>query len=281
MKESHPKEIKMTRTTKAKENASGVEIQIISSENAQNYQETIIKEPTLEDHEVINMPRAIIDDTSRTKLYIPKVSEILGFSHVLAQYYKPIKKRCIYKGRVVYQLYYKSNSIERLFTNVRFNCIFEINEPIVPRFILDFYSQVKVQIDEYEQYNLAYFFVKRIECARATLTTNLPYGMFLTCLYRHMMKHYPHPDNGVYNVVDRVMCPLALKQNRKPQSDHGKACHSVSSKSAYHNYGSSSRQGDDDEDDGASRVSTSSPTSYINSLQPLNYQRYDIPTSSQ
>ncbi|GJV01173.1 hypothetical protein Tco_1334742 [Tanacetum coccineum] len=53
MKESHPKEIKMTRMTKAKEDASNVEIQIISSENAKNYQETIIKEPTSEDHGVI------------------------------------------------------------------------------------------------------------------------------------------------------------------------------------------------------------------------------------
>ncbi|GKB70710.1 hypothetical protein Tco_0932122 [Tanacetum coccineum] len=50
---------------------------------------------------------------------------------------------------------------------------------------------------------------------------------------------------------------------------------------AHHNRGSSSHQGDDDEDDGASRASTPSPTTYLNSLQPLNYQRYDIPTSSQ
>nr|GEX04502.1 hypothetical protein [Tanacetum cinerariifolium] len=53
MKESHPKEIKMTGTTKAKENALNVEIQITSSENVQNYQETIIKEPSLEEHGVI------------------------------------------------------------------------------------------------------------------------------------------------------------------------------------------------------------------------------------
>ncbi|GJW37202.1 hypothetical protein Tco_0060122 [Tanacetum coccineum] len=123
-----------------------------------------------------------------------------------------------------------------------------------------------------EQYNLAYFFVKRIECARATPTANLPYGMFLTRLYRHVMEHYPHLDNGIYNVVDRVMRLLALKQTRKPQSDRGKARHSVSSTSAHHNYGSSSHQGDDDEDDGASRASTPSPTTYLNSLQPLNYQ---------
>ncbi|GJW02289.1 hypothetical protein Tco_1561145 [Tanacetum coccineum] len=39
-----------------------------------------------------------------------------------------------------------------------------------------------------EQYNLSYFFVKRIECARATPAANLPYGMFLTRLYRHVME---------------------------------------------------------------------------------------------
>ncbi|GJX99129.1 hypothetical protein Tco_0356148 [Tanacetum coccineum] len=59
-----------------------------------------------------------------------------------------------------------------------------------------------------------------------------------------------------------------------------KARHSVSSSSAHH-YGSSSRHGDDDEDDDASRASTPFPTTYLNSLSPLNYQKYDIPTSSQ
>ncbi|GKD69665.1 hypothetical protein Tco_1323755, partial [Tanacetum coccineum] len=93
---------------------------------------------------------AIVGDTSRTKSYIPKVSEIPGFSPVLAQFYKPIENHCIHEGRVVDQLYYKSNEIERLFTNVRFDSLFDINEPIVPRFTLDFYSQVKVQTDEYD-----------------------------------------------------------------------------------------------------------------------------------
>ncbi|GKE64108.1 hypothetical protein Tco_1518269, partial [Tanacetum coccineum] len=127
-----------------------------------------------------------------------------------------------------------------------------------------------------EQYNLSYFFVKRIKCARDTSTANLPYGMFLTRLYRQVMELYPHLDNGIYNVIDRVMRPLTLKQTRRPRSDHGKARHSVSSTFAHHNYGSSSYQGDDDEDDGSSRGSTPSPTTYLNSLKPLNYQRYKI-----
>ncbi|GJT44892.1 zf-CCHC domain-containing protein [Tanacetum coccineum] len=75
--------------------------------------------------------------------------------------------------------------------------------------------------------------------------------------------------------------PLALRQTRRPRSDRGKARHSVSSTFAHYNCGSSSHQGDDDEDDGASRASTPSPTTYLNSLEPLDYQQYNIPTSSE
>ncbi|GJW87952.1 putative reverse transcriptase domain-containing protein [Tanacetum coccineum] len=104
-----------------------------------------------------------------------------------------------------------------------------------------------------EQYNLAYFFVKRIECARATPTANLPYGMFLTRLYRYVMEI----------------------------SDRGKARHSVSSSSSHHQ-GTLSHQHDDDDDDvETSRASTLSPTTYLNSLGSLNYQNYQIPSSSE
>ncbi|GJT18338.1 hypothetical protein Tco_0877044 [Tanacetum coccineum] len=105
--------------------------------------------------------------------------------------------------------------------------------------------------------------------------------MFLTRLFRHVMELYPHLDNGIYDVVERVMRPLALRQTRRPRSDSGKDHHSVSSTSAHHNRGYSSHQGDDDEDDSASRASTPSPTTYLNSLGPLDYQQYDVPTSSE
>ncbi|GJY73176.1 hypothetical protein Tco_0477607, partial [Tanacetum coccineum] len=112
-----------------------------------------------------------------------------------------------------------------------------------------------------EQNNLAYFFVKRIECARATPTVNLPYDMFLTRLYRHVMEMYPHLDNGIYDIVER-------------------ARHSVSSSSSHHQ-GTSSHQHDDDDDVETSRASTPSPTTYLNSLNPLNYQNYHMPFASE
>nr|GEX50074.1 hypothetical protein [Tanacetum cinerariifolium] len=56
------------------------------------------------------------------------------------------------------------------------------------------------------------------------------------------MEHYPHLDNGIYDVVERVMHPLALRQARRPRSDRGKALHPVSLTFSHHNHGSSSRQ---------------------------------------
>nr|GEW11643.1 ribosomal protein L7Ae/L30e/S12e/Gadd45 [Tanacetum cinerariifolium] len=102
-----------------------------------------------------------------------------------------------------------------------------------------------------EQYNLAYFFVKRIKCARATPTVNLSYGMFLTRLYRHIMEAYPHLDNGIYDIVERVMRT------------------------------SSHQHEDYDDDVETSRASSPSPTTYLNSLDPLNYQNYQMPSSSK
>ncbi|GKD79193.1 hypothetical protein Tco_1341814 [Tanacetum coccineum] len=62
------------------------------------------------------------------------------------------------------------------------------------------------------------------------------------------METYPHLKNGIYDIVNRVMRPLVLKQTRRPRSDRGKARHSVSSSSSHHQ-GTSSHQHDDDDDD--------------------------------
>ncbi|GJT19532.1 hypothetical protein Tco_0878238 [Tanacetum coccineum] len=69
-----------------------------------------------------------------------------------------------------------------------------------------------VFVADKKQYYLGLYFVKRIKCAKATPTANLPYGMFLTRLYRYVMETYPHLDNDTYDIVERVMRPLALRK---------------------------------------------------------------------
>ncbi|GJS52458.1 retrovirus-related pol polyprotein from transposon TNT 1-94 [Tanacetum coccineum] len=112
----------------------------------------------------------------------------------------------------------------------------------VAKFLLMLYCIVAEK-----QYNLAYFVAKRIENARATPKANLPYGMLLTRIFYYVMDIFPHLDNGIYNVVDRVMRPLALVQTKKPRKDREtqRARHSTSLSSANH-HGSSSHQVNDD-----------------------------------
>ncbi|GJY05563.1 hypothetical protein Tco_0371503 [Tanacetum coccineum] len=236
-KESYPKEIKTTRMAKAKENVLNVETKTISSGSVQNYQETIIKEPSSEESDSDG------DDEEKTK-----------------------DEKCL-----------MANTSNEVLSETEF---FSDDQSSLDEKDLDSEYNRLCKVAE-QQYNLAYFFVKRIESAWATPKAHLPYGMFLTRLFRNVMEHYPHLENCIYNAVDRVIRPLALKQTQKPRSDLGKARHSVSSTSTHHNRGSSSHQEDDHEDDGASRASTSSPTTYLNSLGPLDYQKYDVPTSSE
>ncbi|GKC49685.1 zf-CCHC domain-containing protein, partial [Tanacetum coccineum] len=64
-------------------------------------------------NEVINTPPATVGDTSLTRSYIAKVSQTPSISPTIAHFYKPIEDRCIHEGRVVDQLYYTSDHIDR------------------------------------------------------------------------------------------------------------------------------------------------------------------------
>nr|GEX16627.1 zf-CCHC domain-containing protein/UBN2 domain-containing protein [Tanacetum cinerariifolium] len=109
---------------------------------------------------------------------------------------------------------------------------------------------------------------ERVESNRIIKSKNvtLSPNPVLTKELRHDLKRW---NELIYENI--VMRPLALRQTRRLRSDRGKACHSVSSTSAHHNRGSSSHQGDDDKDNDASRASTPSPTTYLNSLNLLDY----------
>ncbi|GKD26766.1 ribosomal protein L7Ae/L30e/S12e/Gadd45 [Tanacetum coccineum] len=254
-------------------------------------------------NEVTKMPKATTIDISLTKSYIPKVSEIPGISPTIAQFYKPIENRNIHEAVFTNEwdlasLEYSQETEGPYCTDLPtpddIRQLLELERVVVDRTIKSQtvalnpnqiptkeLSPDMKQWEELirenvfglgghrdhlpaclahmlycvvaeEQYNLAYFFVKRIECAKATPIANLPYGMFLTHLYRHVMETYPHLDNGIYDVVERVMRSLALRQTR-----------------------------DDGEDDGASRASTPSPITNLNSLHLLNYLNYHMPSSSE
>ncbi|GJU77979.1 hypothetical protein Tco_1275049 [Tanacetum coccineum] len=212
------------------------------------------------------MTRATTTDISLTKSYIPKVSKIPGISPTIAKFYKSIKKRNIHEGHVVDQDYYKSNNIELKPMNMAI-LVISFHDSLHEFIIL-----LLAQFGQNPQipYNGQAVFTNEWDLASLEYLKNEDY--IISSL--EQWAHYIH-------CLDRVMRPLALKQTRRPRSDRGKARHSVSSSSSHHQ-GTSSHQHDDDDDDvETSRASTPSPTTYLNSLDPLNYQNYQMPSSSE
>ncbi|GJZ28793.1 hypothetical protein Tco_0573440, partial [Tanacetum coccineum] len=205
------------------------------------------------------------------------------------------------KGNLNQRTLVRDEHDRSMFSHIGFECLFEISEQIVPRFVLEFYSQYRINYDPdgemfvefvfqnqlfsfsleefgqilhipYEdQYNLAYFIAKRMEFVTKQARLILPYGMLLTRLFEQAVSKNLELSNHRYVLYDRVMYLLTAQQERKTRKDYGmkRGRHSTSSSCAF-GQPSSSHLNDDDDDDGndegTSRASTHSLTRFINSL---------------
>ncbi|GKD99121.1 hypothetical protein Tco_1383018 [Tanacetum coccineum] len=121
-----------------------------------------------------------------------------------------------------------------------------------------------------QKFNLAYFMAKRMELITRQHQLLLPYGMLLTRLFKVVMDKNPELFNESYVLYDRVMLPLIAQQKRKTRKDRGtRRTRFPPSSSSTFDQPSSSYPIDDDEggnDECTSRVSTPSPTRFVNSL---------------
>ncbi|GJV20323.1 hypothetical protein Tco_1369343 [Tanacetum coccineum] len=144
------------------------------------------------------------------------------------------------------------------------------------------FSLLYCVVAEVQLHYWAYFFVKRIKCARANPTANLPYGMFLDRLYRQIMgKHSSLDKRHLMALLIDSCVPLLLNKLRDLEVIMARHAIPFSSSSSHHHSTSSHQHDDDDDDVETSRASTPSPTTYLNSLNPLNYQNYEMPSASE
>nr|GEY66825.1 reverse transcriptase domain-containing protein [Tanacetum cinerariifolium] len=65
----------------------------------------------------------------------------------LKRIFKFFENRYIYKGRVVNQSFDDLVYVRSMFSHIEFDCLLGINEQIIPHFILEFYSQYRINYD--------------------------------------------------------------------------------------------------------------------------------------
>ncbi|GJR63130.1 hypothetical protein Tco_1505292 [Tanacetum coccineum] len=102
------------------------------------------------------------------------------------------------------------------------------------------------------RYNLAFFILKRMKAIRRKHKVNLPYGMLLTRLFKHIVSNSPKLADDRYILCDRVMYPLAPHYERKTRADHGtkrRRQSNFASSSSVFDHSSSSHHIDDNVDE--------------------------------
>nr|GEV12591.1 DNA helicase Pif1-like protein [Tanacetum cinerariifolium] len=87
------------------------------------------------------MPRITGLDHQNTRNYIPIISN--EFDQPLQNTLKLLEKRYFHKGWVVSQNFENMNYINAKFESIGFECLLKLNEKIIPRFALEFYSQLE------------------------------------------------------------------------------------------------------------------------------------------
>ncbi|GJT01795.1 zf-CCHC domain-containing protein [Tanacetum coccineum] len=271
-------------------------------------------------NEVIIMPRATIGDTSLTRSYIPKVSQTPDITPFIAHFYKPIENRCIREGRVVDQLYYTSDHIDLTLQRDDSGVIlisFMIQNEFIALSLQQFGEILRILFDgqavftnEWDLGSLAYsqetkgpyhtdlhtpeeihqfLQFERVNSNRIIKNKNviLSPNQVLTKELRRDFKRWNeliyenvfglggHRDHLPACLAHILYCILAEQQYNLAYFFVKRNKSARATPKAHLPYG------DDDEDDGASRASIPSPTTYLNTLKPLYYQRYEIPSPSE
>ncbi|GJY67340.1 hypothetical protein Tco_0469578 [Tanacetum coccineum] len=88
------------------------------------------------------MPHVTVSNHKNTRSYIPKFSN--EFTPPLRYIFEFIENRHIYEGHVLDPNFDNMVYLNTMFGMIGFNRLLTINEQIVPRFILEFYSQFRL-----------------------------------------------------------------------------------------------------------------------------------------
>ena len=88
------------------------------------------------------MPPATNYDHKRTVNYLPEVHKTKGLTNAQIEIFKALEKKYVHEGRVVDSSFYEGTQLREQLATIRFDSLLDIDEPIIPRFILEFYASV-------------------------------------------------------------------------------------------------------------------------------------------
>ncbi|GKC71858.1 retrovirus-related pol polyprotein from transposon TNT 1-94 [Tanacetum coccineum] len=130
----------------------------------------------------VKMPPITLLDHQKTRNYIPLISS--EFNQPLRNTTANLEKRYFHEGRVVSQNFQNMSHIRAKFESIDFDCLLNLNEQIVPRFVLEFYSQLTFD------YNSTGHFVVNIVIKSKSFSLTLEeFGQILKIPFKGQASH--------------------------------------------------------------------------------------------
>jgi hypothetical protein len=95
------------------------------------------------------MPPLTHYDHKDTIKYVPKHHKTKGLTPTQIDVFKALEKRYVHEGRTIDPSFIEGTNLLMELATINFDCLLEIDEPICPSFILEFYASVTLSTDEY------------------------------------------------------------------------------------------------------------------------------------
>ncbi|GKC64266.1 hypothetical protein Tco_1096864 [Tanacetum coccineum] len=90
-------------------------------------------------------------DYKRTKEYLPRVHRSRQMDEELRESYRTLEKCLFHEGRIVTPSFIAENNMLPFFQVVGLEPFLTLNEPICPRFVVEFYHSLEVKRDKEER----------------------------------------------------------------------------------------------------------------------------------
>ena len=84
------------------------------------------------------------EELEYTKIYIPQISNEPYLPNHLNAIVRDLESRTIHEGRIVPQEYIRHDCIRTMFSLIRLQCLYNVNEEIYPRFLLEIFSSAEI-----------------------------------------------------------------------------------------------------------------------------------------
>ena len=100
------------------------------------------------------MTHANFSDHKATLKYLPLHHRTKGLTKTQVETFKALENRYVHEGRTIDPSFLEGTSILQNFAAINFDCLLDIDEPICPRFVLEFYASVNLSTNDFGEISL-------------------------------------------------------------------------------------------------------------------------------